>query len=93
MKGLLSSYCCELYSCNLQPLKETMDNGEMFIPDSYMAYNSLKNARLNLVTRLRTSNDLNHEDVKLTEGYDLGISKINQHGKFKSKYLNIFQQN
>ena len=33
VKGLLSNYCCELYSCNLQPLKETMDNGEMFSLD------------------------------------------------------------
>ena len=70
-----------------------MHNGEIFTLDSYMAYYNLKNARLNLVTRLRTLNDLNHEDVKLTEGYDFGISEINQHGKFKSKYLNIFQQN
>ena len=70
-----------------------MDNGEMFILDSYIAYYNLKNARLNLVTRLRTSNDLNHEDVKLTEGYDFGRWEINQYGKFTSKYLNIFQQN
>ena len=40
-----------------------MDNGEMFTLDSYMAYYNLKNARLNLATRLRTLNDLNHEDV------------------------------
>ena len=93
VKGLLSNYCCELYSCNLQPLKATMDNGEMFSLDSYVAYYNLKNARLNLVTRLRTLNDLNHEDVKLTEGYDFGISEINQYGTFKSKYSNIFQQN
>ena len=70
-----------------------MDNGEMFTLNSHMAYYNLKNARLNLVTRLRTLNDLNHEDVKLTEGYDFGISEINQYGKFKNKYLNIFQQN
>ena len=93
MKGLLNNYCCELYSFNLQRLKETMDNDEMFTLDSYMAYYNLKNARLNLVTRLRTLNDLNHEDVKLTEGYDFGISENKQYGKFKSKYLNIFQQN
>ena len=93
MKGLLNNYCCELYPCNLQRLKETMDNGEMFTLDSYMACYNLKDARLNLVTRLRTLIDLNHEDVKLTEGYDFGILEINQYGKFKSKYLNIYQQN
>ena len=93
VKGFLSNYCCELYSCNLQPLKETVDNGEMFTLDSYMTYYNLKNARLNLVTRLRTLNDLNHEDVKLTESYDFEISEMNQYGKFKSKYLNIFQRN
>ena len=70
-----------------------MDNDKMFTLDSYMAYYNLKNARRNLVTRLTTLNDLNHEDVKLTEGYDFGISENNQYGKFKSKYLNIFQQN
>ena len=73
---MLSNYCRELCSCNLQPLKETMDNGEMFILDGYIAYYNLKNARLNLVTRLRTSNDLNHEDVKLTEGYDFEDEKL-----------------
>ena len=93
VKGLLNDYCFELNYCNVQPVKETMHNGEMFTLDSYMTYYNLKNARLNLVTRLRTLNDLNHEDVKLTEGYDFGISEINQYGKFKSKYLNIFQQN
>ena len=53
-----------------------MDNGEMFILDGYIAYYNLKNARLNLVTRLRTSNDLNHEDVKLTEGYEFEDEKL-----------------
>ena len=83
MKGLLNNYCCELYSCNLQRLKETMDNGEMFTLDSYMACYNAKDARLNLVTRLRTLIDVNHEDVKLTEAYDFGILEINQYGKFK----------
>ena len=55
-----------------------------------MAYHNLKNARLNLVTRLRTLNDLNHEDVKVTQDYDFGIPEINQYGKFKSKYLKPF---
>ena len=90
VKGLLNNYCCDLYSCNLQPLKETMDNGEMFTLNSYMTYYNLKNARLNLVTRLRTLNDLNHEDVKVTEDYDFGIPEINQYGKIKSKYLKLF---
>ena len=70
-----------------------MDNGEMFTFYSYMAYYNLKNARLRLVTRLRKLNDFNHEDVKGTEDYDFRIPEINQYGKFKSKYLNIFQQN
>ena len=90
VKGFLSNYCCELYSCNLQPLKETVDNGEMFTLDSYMTYYNLKNARLNLVTRLITLNDLNHEDVKVPEDYDFEIPEINQNGKFKSKYLKRF---
>ena len=90
MKGFLSNYCCELYSCNLQPLKETVDNGEMFTLDSYMTYYNLKNARLNLVTRLITLNDLNHGDVKVPEDYDFEIPEINQNGKFKSKYLKRF---
>ena len=90
VKGLLNNYCCELYSCNLQPLKETMENGEMFTLNSYMAYHNLKNARLNLVTRLRTLNDLNHEDVKVTQDYDFGIPEIKQYGKCKSKYLKPF---
>ena len=55
-----------------------------------MTYYNLKNARLNLVTRLRTLNDLNHEDVKVTEDYDFEIPEINQYGMFKSKYF--FQQ-
>ena len=55
-----------------------MDNGEMFTLNSYMAYYSLKNARLNLVTRLKTLNDLNHKDVKVIEDYDFGIPEINQ---------------
>ena len=76
MKGLLNNYCCELYSCNLQPLKETMGNDEMFTLDSHMAYYNLKNTPLNLVTRLRTLNDLHHEDVKVTECYDFGIPEI-----------------
>ena len=67
-----------------------MDNGEMFTLNSYMTYYNLKNARLNLVTRLRTLNDLNHEDVKVTEDYDFGIPEINQYGKIKSKYLKLF---
>ena len=92
VKGVLNNYCCELYSCNLQPLKETMENGEMFTLNSYMAYHNLKNARLNLVKRLRTLNDLNHEDVKMTEDYDFGIPEINQYGKFKSKYLKPYSQ-
>ena len=93
VKGLLNNYCCELYSCNLQPLKEVMDNGEMFTFNSFIVYYNLKNARLNLVTRLKTLNDLNHEDVKGTEDYDFGIPEINQYGKFKIKHLNFFQQN
>ena len=67
-----------------------MENGEMFTLNSYMAYHNLKNARLNLVTRLRTLNDLNHEDVKVTQDYDFGIPEIKQYGKFKSKYLKPF---
>ena len=76
MKGLLNIYYCELYSCNLQPVKETMDNREIFALSSHMAYHNLKNTPLNLVTRLRTLNDLNHEDVKVTECYDFGIPEI-----------------
>ena len=90
VKGLVNNYCCELYSCNLQLLKETTENGEMFTLNSYMAHHNLKNARLNLVTRLRALNDLNHEDVKLAEDYHFGIPEINQYGKFKSKYLKPF---
>ena len=90
VKGFLNNYCCELYSCDLQPLKETMDNGEMFTLSNYMAYYNLKNARLNLVTRLRTLNDFNHEDVKVTEDYDFIKPEINQYGKFKSKYFKLF---
>ena len=78
VKSLLNNFCCKLYSCNLQPLEEVMDNGEMFTLNSYMACYSLKNALLNLVTRLETLNDLNHEDVKVTEDYDFGIPEINQ---------------
>ena len=78
VKSLLNNFCCKLYSCNLQPLEEVMDNGEMFTLNSYMACYSLKNARLNLVTRLKTLNDLNHKDVKVTEDYDFGIPEINQ---------------
>ena len=55
-----------------------------------MAYHNLTNARLNLVTRLRTLNDLNQEDVKVTQDYDFGIPEIKQCGKFKSKYLKPF---
>ena len=57
-----------------------------------MAYHNLKNARLNLVKRLRTLNDLNHEDVKVTEDYVFGIPQINQYGKFKSQYLKLFSK-
>ena len=78
VKSLLNNFCYKLYSCNLQLLEEVMDNGEMFTLNSYMAYYSLKNARLNLVTRLKTLNDLNHKDVKVTEDYDFGIPEINQ---------------
>ena len=90
VKGLLNDYCFELNYCNVQPVKETMHNGEMFTLDSYMTYYNLKNARLNLVTRLITLNDLNHEDVKVPEDYDFEIPEINQNGKFKSKYLKRF---
>ena len=90
VKGLLSNYICDLYFCDLQPLKEIIDNGKMFSLNNYMTNYNLKNARLNLVTRLRTLNDLNHEDVKVTEDYDFGIPEINQYGKFKSKYLKRF---
>ena len=65
----------------------------MFTFNSFIVYYNLKNARLNLVTRLKTLNDLNHEDVKGTEDYDFGIPEINQYGKFKIKHLNFFQQN
>ena len=44
VKSLLNNFCCKLYSCNLQPLGEVLDNGEMFTLNSYMAYYSLKNA-------------------------------------------------
>ena len=90
VKGLLNDYCFELNYCNVQPVKETMHNGEMFTLDSYMTYYNLKNARLNLVTRLITLNDLNHGDVKVPEDYDFEIPEINQNGKFKSKYLKRF---
>ena len=53
-----------------------MDNREIFALSSHMAYHNLKNTPLNLVTRLRTLNDLNHEDVKVTECYDFGIPEI-----------------